>query len=342
MQKDKDNKKKGARVSNGKYIRFDWAAKNILRNKADFVIFEGLISVLVKEQVTIVELLDSESNQESRDDKYNRVDIKARNSKGEIILVEIQQTREADYLQRMLFGVAKAITEHMSRGNAYEQVKKVFSINILYFKLGEGTDYLYHGQTTLTGVHDGDMLSLTEHEREDLKVVSPEDVFPEYYVIRVNEFDKLATNPLEEWVRYLKDEYINPDTTAPGLKEAKERLEFLRMTPEQQRAYDHYVDTQVRDADVYRTMILEATIEGRKQGRVEGRAEGKAEGIQQGRAEGIQQGRAEGIQQGRAEGRAEGIIENQRENARRMKAKGYAIEDIAEITGLTVEQVSEI
>ena len=313
-------------MSNGKYIRFDWAAKNILRNKADFVIFEGLISVLVKEQVTIVELLDSESNQESRDDKYNRVDIKARNSKGEIILVEIQQTREADYLQRMLFGVAKAITEHMSRGNAYEQVKKVFSINILYFKLGEGTDYLYHGQTTLTGVHDGDMLSLTEHEREDLKVVSPEDVFPEYYVIRVNEFDKLATNPLEEWVRYLKDEYINPDTTAPGLKEAKERLEFLRMTPEQQRAYDHYVDTQVRDADVYRTMILEATIEGRKQGRVEGRAEGKAEGIQQ----------------GRAEGRAEGIIENQRENARRMKAKGYAIEDIAEITGLTVEQVSEI
>ena len=155
----------------------------------------------------------------------------------------------------------------MSKGRAYEQVKKVFSINILYFKLGEGTDYLYHGQTTLTGVHDGDMLSLTEHEREDLKVVSPEDVFPEYYVIRVNEFDKLATNPLEEWVRYLKDEYINPDTTAPGLKEAKERLEFLRMTPEQQRAYDHYIDTQVRDADVYRTMILEATIEGRKQGR---------------------------------------------------------------------------
>ena len=47
-------------------------------------------------------------------------------------------------------------------------------------------------------------------------------------VIRVNEFNKLATDPLEEWVRYLKDEYISPDTTAPGLREAKERLEFLR------------------------------------------------------------------------------------------------------------------
>ena len=40
-----------------RFIRFDWAAKHMLRNKADFVIFEGLISVLVGEKVTIVELL---------------------------------------------------------------------------------------------------------------------------------------------------------------------------------------------------------------------------------------------------------------------------------------------
>ena len=300
---------------------------------ADFVVFEGLISVLVKEKVTIVELLDTESNQDSRDDKYNRVDIKARNSKGEIILVEIQQIREVDYLQRMLYGVAKAITEHMGRGMNYEHVKKVFSINILYFKLGEGTDYLYHGQTTLTGVHDGDMLSLTEHEREDLRVVSPEDVFPEYYVIRVNEFDKLATDPLEEWIRYLKDEYISPDTTAPGLKEAKERLEFLRMTPEQQRAYDHYIDTMVRDADVYRTQMLEIKL-AREKVLAEGRAEGEAIG----RAEGEAIGRAEGEAIGRAEGRAEERLEN----ARSLKANGVPVEVIAKSLGLSSEEIEKL
>ena len=111
-------------MSRPQYIRFDWAAKNILRNKADFVVFEGFISVLVKEKVTIVELLESESNKNTKDDKYNRVDIKAKNSKGEIILVEIQQTRELDYLQRMLYGVARAITEHMKTGVNYEQVKR--------------------------------------------------------------------------------------------------------------------------------------------------------------------------------------------------------------------------
>lgn len=309
MENNKNKTKKGVKMCDNKYIRFDWAAKNILRNKADFVVFEGLISVLVKEKVSIVELLESESNQEQGSDKYNRVDIKAKNSKGEIILVEIQQTREVDYLQRMLYGVAKAITEHMGRGKKYENVKKVFSINILYFKLGEGKDYLYHGQTTLTGVHDGDMLALTEHEREDLKVVSPEDVFPEYYVIRVNEFDKLATDPLEEWIRYLKDEYISPDTTAPGLKEAKERLEYLRMTPEQQRAYDYYIDTMVRDADVYRTQMLEIKIAREKV---------------------------------LAEGRAEGRAEERLANARSLKENGVPLDVIAKSLSLTDEEIAQI
>ena len=302
-----------------RYIRFDWAAKYMLRSKADFAIFEGLISVLVGEKVTIVDLLESESNKESSDDKFNRVDIKARDSKGQIILVEIQQSRELDYLQRMLYGVAKAITEHMKTGVGYEQVKKVYSINILYFKLGEGSDYLYHGQAVLTGVHTKDTLSLTEHEREDLHVVTPADVFPEYYVIRVNEFNKLAVTPLEEWLQYLKDEYIRPDTTVPGLQEARQRLEYLRMSPEDRRAYDNYIDTQVRDTDVMKTKLLEAEIQGRKQGFAEGHAEGLAKG--------------------HAEGHAEGRAEERLANARSLKDNGVPLDVIVRSLGLTPDEV---
>ena len=93
------------------FIRLDWAAKNILRDKSDFEIFEGLMTVLFGEKVRIVELLESESNKETAKAKYNRVDIKAKNSKDEIILVEIQLEHEADFLERILFGVSKAITE---------------------------------------------------------------------------------------------------------------------------------------------------------------------------------------------------------------------------------------
>ena len=176
MEKKETKKGKVMVKGKNKYIRFDWAAKYMLRSKADFVIFEGLINVLIGEKIEIVELLESESNQVNKDDKFNRVDIKAKDSQGRIIIVEIQQSRELDYLQRMLYGVAKTITEHMGRGKSYENVKKVYSINILYFDLGEGADYLYHGQTTLIGVHTKDTLQLTQHEQDDLHVVTPEDV----------------------------------------------------------------------------------------------------------------------------------------------------------------------
>ena len=329
-----------------RFVRFDWAAKNILRNRADFAIFEGFISVLVNDKVKIVELLDTESNQMSRDDKYNRVDIKAKNSRGEIIIVEIQQTREKDYLQRMLYGVAKTITEYMKLSDPYDNVKKVYSINILYFTLGEGTDYLYHGQVDLRGVHDGDTLQLTDYERSELQMLSPKDVFPEYYVIRVNEFNKLAVTPLEEWIQYLKDEYIRPDTDVPGLQEASQRLEYLRMSPEQQRAYEHYIDTLVRDTDVIKTQILEAEIAARKEGHAKGLAEGIAEGRAEGLAEGREAGLAEGREAGLAEGREAGLAEGRenasRETARRMKSDGLPVDVIAKYTGLDLDEINNL
>ena len=113
-----------------KYIRFDWAVKRLLRQKANFGVLEGFLTVLLGENVKIIEILESESNQQTIDDKFNRVDIKARNSKDEIIIVEIQNTRELYYLERILYGVAKAITEHISLGERYYAVKKIYSISI--------------------------------------------------------------------------------------------------------------------------------------------------------------------------------------------------------------------
>ena len=133
------------------FIRLDWAAKNILRDKSDYEIFEGLMSVLFEEKVKIVELLESESNKETAKAKFNRVDIKAKNSKGEYILVEIQLDHETDFLERILFGVSKAITEHIGQSEQYANVSKVYSINIMYFNLGQGKDYVYHGKGTGSG-----------------------------------------------------------------------------------------------------------------------------------------------------------------------------------------------
>lgn len=73
-----------------RYIRFDWAVKRLLRQKTNFGVLEGFLTILLGEEVKILELPESESNQQTAEEKFNRVDIKALNSKGEIIIVEIQ------------------------------------------------------------------------------------------------------------------------------------------------------------------------------------------------------------------------------------------------------------
>ena len=327
-----------------KYIRFDWAAKRMLRDKANYGVLEGLVSVLLDETVTIVELLESEGNQEAEDDKFNRVDIKARNSKGEIILVEIQQTRELYYLQRILYGVAKTITEHIKLGSKYDQVKKVYSISIVYFDLGKGADYLYHGQNKLIGVHTHDQLIINTRDRDAIRMIAPEDIFPEYYIIRVNEFNKVATTPLEEWIEYLKNGEIKDDTTTPGLAEAKERLQYLhmQMNDMERQAYDRHMENVMVQNDIMETKV----IEGLEKGRAEGLEKGRAEGLEKGRAEGLEKGRAEGLEKGRAEGlekgRAEGIAAEKDEIAHKMKQCGMPTFVIAEVTGLSEKEISSL
>ncbi len=249
---------------NNKYIRFDWAVKRMLRDKANFAVLEGLITVLLGEKITISEILESEGNQQSESDKFNRVDVMAANTKGEIIIVEVQLSRQLYYLQRILYGVSKVITEHMSLGEKYDKVKKVYSINIVYFDLGRGKDYLYHGTTTFTGVHTGDTLEVTANEDGEIRRGNPKDVFPEYFIIRVNEFNDVARTPIEEWLDYLKNNHINDNTTAPGLREARERLLYMTMSDADRHAYDAHLDAIMVQNDTLDTYYDDGFADGKK------------------------------------------------------------------------------
>lgn len=290
-----------------RFVRFDWAIKRLLRQKANFGVLEGFLTVFLGEKVTIVDILESESNQQEEFDKFNRVDIKARNSKGEIIIVEVQNTSEVFYLERILYGVAKAITEHISLGDDYGEVKKVYSISVLYFDLGEGDDYLYKGQTSFFGIHTNDELKITTRQRDAIVRKAPEEIFPTYYLIRVNNFDRVAVSPMEEWMRYLKKGEISADAKAPGLQEAREKLLYYQMDPAERHAYDEHLNAVMIQNDVL----------------------GNA------RAEGLAEGRSEG----RAEGLAEGKTSQQVLTARTMLSDGMSIDLVAKYTGLTKSQI---
>lgn len=303
-------------------IRFDWAAKRLLRQKSNFVVLEGLLSTLLEEDIRIVRMLESEGNKENTDDKFNRVDMLAENSKGELIIVEIQNNRELDYFHRMLYGVSKAITEYISEGEAYDTIKKLYSINIVYFDLGQGEDYVYHGRTEFRGIYKHDILKLSQHQQEQFIHKDAGDLFPEYYVLRIDEFNKKAVTPLDEWISFLKTGEIPKGVKAKGLPEARECLQKDCLDKSERAAYDAHIEALRYQQSVIKTSLIE--------GRAEGKAEGRAEGIAEGRAE----GRAEGEAIGLEKGKSEVVIASDR--------AGLSVETIAVITGLTTDKVSEI
>jgi predicted transposase/invertase (TIGR01784 family) len=225
-----------------KLIRFDWAVKKQLRNKANFVVLEGFLSELLFEDIKIQKILESESNQEYEEDKYNRVDILTQNSKNELLIIEIQSTYEIDYFHRMVYGTSKSLSEHLSLGQKYSEIKKIISVNVVYFDLGQGIDYLYKGRTSFEGFHEKDILQLSLQQKQTFLKKEAADIFPEYYLIKVNQFDDIAKDTLDEWIYFLKNSEVKDSFKAKGLAEAKEILDMMRLSKEAQYGYNRYLD----------------------------------------------------------------------------------------------------
>ena len=219
-------------------IRFDWAIKRLLRNKANFGILEGFLSELLEDDIKIENILESESNKQSADNKMNRVDLLVQDSKGELIIIEVQSNYSQDYLMRILFGVSKLIVDNMVKGMNYSEVKKIISVNIVYFDLGHGADYIYHGTTRYIGIHKNDVLTLSTQEQIIFNAEHIEQIYPEFYIIKVNKFDDIAKNTLDEWINFLKNEEVKEDTKAKGLRAAKEGLDKLKLSKEDMLEYE--------------------------------------------------------------------------------------------------------
>ena len=300
-------------------VRFDWALKKLLRNKANFEILEGLLSELLKQDVTINRILESESNKSAADDKQNRVDLLTEIDNGELLLIELQVEGQYDYFHRMVYGAAKLITDHMDAGFSYDMVRKVISINIVYFDLGHGEDYVYRGTTDFRGIHKHDLLQLSASQKEKLgRIREVAEIFPEYYILKVNEFDNLAHDTLDEWIYFLKNSEIKSEFRAKGLRKAAEELDILKLSKEERAMYESYLE----DRRVAESSIKTSWHEGKREGKKEGIIEGKREGIIEGKLE------------GRAEGKLEIAIE--------MLRDGESSEKIRKYTGLTDDEIDRL
>ncbi len=257
------------------HIRFDWAIKCLLRDKTDFDILSGFLSELLREDIKIKHILESESNAETAVSKTNKVDLLVENHKGEQIIIEIQNNFESDYFYRILFGVSKVITDNLKKGDKYVNVKKVIAVHIVYFELGQGKDYVYKGITEFTGIHQNDILQLSERQKITLGKEKISDIYPEIYLLKVNNFNDETKDALDEWVYFFKNSKIKDEFNAKGIKKAQKNWNILCLNDEERKQYERYISQLQHDRSLIGGSFDDGKFEGRKEGRKEGREEEK-------------------------------------------------------------------
>ncbi|WP_027003032.1 PD-(D/E)XK nuclease family transposase, partial [Hugenholtzia roseola] len=210
---------------------------------------------------------------------------------------------------RMAYGASKALTENLSLGQSYSEIKKVISVNIVYFDLGQGKDYVYKGTTNFQGLHEHDLLQLSNKQKETFTKQNISDIFPEYYIIKVNQFNDVAKDTLDEWVYFLKNSEVKDSFKAKGLAEAKEVLDVMRLNQEQTYGYNRYLDyLHVKASEALSLKIQQEELMEKK------------------------------IAEAKEKVRKDEKIEI----AKKMLKRGTEIQVISEDTGLTIDQIEQL
>lgn len=263
-------------------VSFDWAMKYILRDKANFDVLEGFLSTLLEKDIHILALLESESNQKQENLKYNRVDLAVTDEFGEVMLIKIQHDLDIHYLKRLLYGTAKLITDHLKAGKPYAQVRKVVSISILYFQVEEKPeDYLYYGYTEFYGWHTKRPMRKQLPEKKQREKDSnrlwmenhAQAIFPEYYLIDVSSFQNSIQSEIDEWVYFFKNSEIRQEFQAKNIQAAREKLDFLKMSENDQHDYERFMFDRAKDESTVQSAWLQGITAGKAEGKTEGAEE---------------------------------------------------------------------
>ena len=308
-------------------VRFDWAMKHLLRDKANFDVLEGFLTALLNEDIKILHILESESNQASENMKFNRVDLLVEDSQQRKIIIEIQNNREVDYLERLLFGTSKVIVDNHKLGEPYKNIAKIISVSILYFNLGRGDDYVYLGKTEFKGMHTGTPLLVKERKQvsDVLKnrfFFSEKDIFPKYFLIKTEKFENIIESPLDEWIYMIKNSEVKAEFKSKNIQIAKAKLDYMKMSASEKRRHDRYLMDLASEKDI---------IDNAKQ---EGLEKGEKIGLEKGEKIGLEKGKKIGLEKGKVLANRQVILEGRK--------IGLSISILATMTGLTETAIKEI
>jgi hypothetical protein len=290
-----------------KLITFDYAVKYLLRGKDSYGLLGGFLSELMSKHVVVDSLLGEETNKIDKDEKINRVDLKAKIDDGEFVVFEIQFLQESDFFGKVLFGVSKALTEQVNEGNDYF-MRKVYSINVVFGnRVKAKREYLFHGKFSgFKGVHFEDEPIIPFAQIPSKGSKEHVEIHPEYYLILPDMFDETLRSKFDEWIYVLKKNEVKDEFTAAGIDEARVKLNILNLSKDKLAEYKKYLES--------RRSLNSVTYAAEE--------------------DGIEKGTAIGFEKGKADGKAE-IVMN-------MHEAGFSIADIVKATKFSENEVNKI
>lgn len=318
-----------------KYLdpKADLTFKKVFGEHPDLV--KSLLNALLPfktpdEYIVDIEYLPSEMVPDTPFKKNSIVDVRCRDQRGRLFIVEMQMLWSSAFMQRVLFNASKAYVRQLGGAEKYELLQPVYSLNLVDDVFMPDVEKYYHDYR------------IVHMEHSDKVIEGLRFIFVELPKFTPHTYTEKKMQAL--WLRFLTEidgrtrEIPQELLDNPEIKKAVDQIEQSAFNDAQLLGYDEFWDA-VR---VEKTLVSDALKEGMEKGMAEGMEKGMAEGMEKGMEKGMAEGRAEGLAEGQAKGRAEGERNKQIEIARKMKQAGMDAETIARLTGLATDEIDAL
>ena len=283
----------------------DYIFKKLFGEEKDKIILISFLNALFKEYdflpyIEDLTIKNSETTKSYDVEKQSRLDIKAKIDNETYIDIEMQNRSYFDLIDRGIYYCSKILAEETVKGRNYKY-PKVVSVWVINDELDSNHPHFKRQNPIEVDQH------ITIPGAIDKDYILTSDKVTIVYIYLKKFKDGLYHDEIENWIKFVNN-YENYNTYDAGISKAKEKLSKLRYDDE--------------------TLTVIKSIEEKEMDNEAAKYNSHQKGLEEGEKKGIEKGREEGLK------------EKSIEIARNMLKKGYKIEDIAEISGLSVEEIT--
>ena len=308
------------------FISLDYAIKHLLKSKENYGIIENFLSTLISvvkyNPIKITALLDPESTKERKYSKKSIADLMAEDQEGNKYIIEVERAYKVNFFHKSCFNTSRAIVDSISSSVDYVKITKVIHIVLLFDLPPENTfeSTIYHGKTEFRSLkkefHSAKRLS------KDTKQYNFPNIYPEYFVICVPNYQDKVEDDLDEWLYVLKHGKVPQNFQGTYMSQVRERINYLNMDEDVRNSYIRYKLDMIDLRESHKTSYEAGNLKGLKKG--------------------IEKGKEEGLKEGMEKGKEEGLKEGQKKIAKKLLSLGMKEIQISQATGLTIAEIENI